>query len=95
MHIEGAGVAKGGADAAIVRFWWAVEMFSPPKIEVEPSWEDKVFRLSPGEVPRGIWPHTFFENVLGSQSGSVSKCSAVSTGTSSTARRSSATPLTN
>ena len=44
-------MAKGGADAAVVRFWWAVEMFSPPSIDDEPSWEDKVFRLSVDDVP--------------------------------------------
>lgn len=73
-------MAKGGADAAIVRFWWAVEMFSPPKIEDEPSWDNKVFRLSPDEVPPWhpahplarvrlerdkVWQHTVFGGIFG------------------------------
>lgn len=64
----------------MVEFWRAVEMFSPPSIRDEPSWQAKVFRLKDGEPPPWdpahplarlrpsagmVWQHTVYGGIFG------------------------------
>jgi AAA domain len=72
-------MGRAGASAQIVRFWRAVEMFSPPSIRDKPSWDAKVFALEDGQVPpwdpahplrrvrleKGkVWRHTVYGGIF-------------------------------